>query len=59
MYEHYFQCPYCWEEYPCCLIQVLQTDLCGRLRGLLQSNTVTPHFLELELVGFEAINIEQ
>ncbi|QXP61298.1 CPXCG motif-containing cysteine-rich protein [Olleya sp. HaHaR_3_96] len=60
MFEHHFQCPYCWETVsmlldPSITIQTYVED-CEVCCNPIQ---VTPNFFDLELVGFEALNIEQ
>ncbi|QCX01156.1 CPXCG motif-containing cysteine-rich protein [Aggregatimonas sangjinii] len=60
MYEHFFQCPYCWEEIsmlldPSITSQTYVEDCevcCNPIE-------VTPRFEENELVGFDAQDIEQ
>ncbi|QLG45838.1 CPXCG motif-containing cysteine-rich protein [Costertonia aggregata] len=60
MYEHFFQCPYCWEEIsmlmdPSIPKQTYVEDCevcCNPIE-------VTPRFQGNELVAFEARDIEQ
>ena len=60
MYEHFFQCPYCWEEVsmlmdPSIVCQTYIEDCevcCNPIE-------VTPEFQNSELVGFEAREIGQ
>ncbi|WP_394750239.1 CPXCG motif-containing cysteine-rich protein [Spongiimicrobium salis] len=60
MYEHFFQCPYCWEEISMLLdtsigVQTYVEDCevcCNPME-------VTPRFENHELIAFEAIDIEQ
>ncbi|PKG49792.1 CPXCG motif-containing cysteine-rich protein [Olleya sp. 1-3] len=60
MYEHYFQCPYCWEEVSMLLDpSVTKQTYVEDCEVCCNPIQVTPNFLELELVGFEAVNIEQ
>lgn len=60
MLEHFFQCPYCWEEISMLLdssvidqTYVEDCEVCCNPIG------VTARFLDNELVGFEALDIEQ
>lgn len=60
MDEHFFQCPYCWEEISM-LIDVSQTkqsyiEDCETCCNPIQ---VTVHTENREIVSFQAINIEQ
>ena len=60
MYEHFFQCPYCWEDIsmlidPSIAKQTYVED-CEVCCNPIQ---VTSEFLEQELITFEAINLEQ
>ena len=60
MFEHYFQCPYCWEEvsmllYPSISQQTYVEDCevcCNPIE-------VTPQFQDNELIAFDVQNIEQ
>ncbi|MDB4293142.1 CPXCG motif-containing cysteine-rich protein [Maribacter sp.] len=60
MNEHFFQCPYCWEEIsmlldPSVTVQTYVEDCevcCNPIE-------VRPEFAENELVGFTASDIEQ
>ncbi|MDF4220754.1 MULTISPECIES: CPXCG motif-containing cysteine-rich protein [Maribacter] len=60
MFEHYFQCPYCWEEVsmlldPSVSLQTYVEDCevcCNPIE-------VTPQFQENELIGFDVQSIEQ
>ncbi len=60
MNEHFFQCPYCWEEISMLLdnsisnqIYVEDCEVC--------CNPIEVHvrFKDDEVVGFDAINLEQ
>ncbi|WP_438710999.1 CPXCG motif-containing cysteine-rich protein [Aquimarina muelleri] len=60
MFEHYFQCPYCWEEISMLLdpsikhqIYVEDCEVCCNPIEL------RPRFEELELISFNAVSIEQ
>ena len=60
MFEHFFQCPYCWEEIsmlldPSITKQTYVED-CEVCCNPIQ---ITPEFESNELVGFGAIDIEQ
>lgn len=60
MYEHFFQCPYCWENIsmlidPSITKQIYVEDCevcCNPIE-------VTAEFLSEELTAFQAISIEQ
>lgn len=60
MYEHFFQCPYCWEE-----ISMLMDPSIRRQTYVEDCEVccnpieVTPEFQSNELIGFEAHDIEQ
>lgn len=60
MFEHYFQCPYCWETVSMLLDPSVATQTyvedCDVCCNPIQ---VTPSFEQAELVGFESVNIEQ
>lgn len=60
MIEHFFQCPYCWEEISMLLDssarQQTYVEDCEVCCNPIQ---VTPNFESEELIGFEAVNIEQ
>ncbi|OIQ21977.1 CPXCG motif-containing cysteine-rich protein [Lacinutrix sp. MedPE-SW] len=60
MYEHFFQCPYCWETISMLLDSSVRTQTyvedCEVCCNPIQ---VTPQFEEFQLVGFEVVNIEQ
>lgn len=60
MFEHYFQCPYCWETISMLLdSSVRQQTYVEDCEVCCNPIQLTPLFGSLELVGFEAINIEQ
>lgn len=60
MYEHFFQCPYCWEE-----ISMLLDPSVGRQNYIEDCEVccnpiaVTPVFGQGELMSFEASEIGQ
>ncbi len=60
MIEHFFTCPYCWEEISMLLDSSVANQTyvedCEVCCNPIQISAV---FDDLELVGFEAINIEQ
>ncbi|MCK0157311.1 CPXCG motif-containing cysteine-rich protein [Cellulophaga sp. F20128] len=60
MYEHFFQCPYCWEEISMLLDRSMarQTYIedCEVCCNPIE---ITPEFRDNELVGFGANDIEQ
>ncbi len=60
MYEHFFQCPYCWEE----ISMLLDTSI--RKQTYIEDCEVccnpieiTSEFQSQELIGFEANDVEQ
>jgi len=58
-FEHFFQCPYCWEQISMLLdISVSETYIedCEICCNPIQ---ITTQFINNELIAFEAINIEQ
>ncbi len=60
MFEHFFQCPYCWAE-----ISMLMDPSIGTQTYVEDCEVccnpieVTPEFENNELVGFQASDIEQ
>lgn len=60
MYEHFFQCPYCWEEISMLMDPSVQRQTyvedCEVCCNPIE---VTPEFMDNELIGFEAKDIEQ
>ena len=60
MFEHFFQCPYCWEE-----ISMLLDSSISRQTYVEDCEVccnpieVTPTFQDNELMGFEAETLEQ
>ncbi|MEJ6792732.1 MAG: CPXCG motif-containing cysteine-rich protein, partial [Lacinutrix sp.] len=60
MYEHFFQCPYCWETISMLLdFSVRQQTYVEDCEVCCNPIQLSPEFESLELIGFEAINIEQ
>ncbi|MDG1714579.1 CPXCG motif-containing cysteine-rich protein [Lacinutrix sp.] len=60
MYEHFFQCPYCWETISMLLdSSVREQSYVEDCEVCCNPMQLTPVFEASELVGFEAINIEQ
>lgn len=60
MYEHFFQCPYCWETISMLLDpSVSNQSYVEDCEVCCNPIQLSPKFIEGELVGFEAINIEQ
>ncbi|GAA0871420.1 hypothetical protein GCM10009117_05660 [Gangjinia marincola] len=60
MYEHSFQCPYCWEE----ISMLLDTSV--RLQNYVEDCevccnpiSITVGFQDHELISFQAENLEQ
>ena len=60
MIEHFFQCPYCWEDISMLLDNSVSKQTyvedCEVCCNPIQ---ITPKFEGTELIGFESINIEQ
>lgn len=60
MFEHFFQCPYCWEEISMLLDSSITSQTyvedCEVCCNPIEIN---PQFLENELVAFQANDIEQ
>lgn len=60
MYEHFFQCPYCWEEISMLLDSSIQKQTyiedCEVCCNPIE---IAPEFQDNELIGFEARHIEQ
>jgi transcription elongation factor Elf1 len=60
MYEHFFQCPYCWEE----ISMLLDTSI-GKQTYIEDCEVccnpieITSEFQNQELIGFEAMDVEQ
>ncbi len=60
MYEHFFQCPYCWEEISMLLdTSVTQQTYIEDCEVCCRPIEVTSRFSGDELVAFDAIDIEQ
>ncbi|WP_452221442.1 CPXCG motif-containing cysteine-rich protein [Lacinutrix salivirga] len=60
MFEHHFQCPYCWETISMLLDpSVNQQTYVEDCEVCCNPIQLTPVFESAELVGFDAINIEQ
>ncbi|MEP3998949.1 MAG: CPXCG motif-containing cysteine-rich protein [Ekhidna sp.] len=60
MFEHYFQCPYCWEEVSMLLDpSVTQQTYVEDCEVCCNPIELTPRFEGSELVSFEARSIEQ
>lgn len=60
MFEHFFQCPYCWEE----ISMLLDSSISNQTyvedcEVCCNPIEVTPQFIENQLEGFEARDIEQ
>ena len=60
MFEHFFQCPYCWEE----ISMLLDTSISNQTyvedcEVCCNPIEINPQFQDNELVGFEARDIEQ
>ncbi|MEL6918238.1 MAG: CPXCG motif-containing cysteine-rich protein [Bacteroidota bacterium] len=60
MYEHFFQCPYCWEEISMLLdTSVSQQTYIEDCEVCCNPIEVTPRFLDNELQGLDVRNIGQ
>lgn len=59
MYEHFFQCPYCWEDISMLLDPSVSTSYVEDCEVCCNPIEVHTTFLDGELEGFEAIDIEQ
>jgi len=60
MYEHFFQCPYCWEKISMLMdSSVEQQTYVEDCEVCCNPIEVSPKFEFNELIGFEARNIEQ
>jgi len=59
MYEHHFQCPYCWEEISMLLDPSVSSSYVEDCEVCCNPIQVTTLFEAMELEGFEAAPIEQ
>lgn len=59
MYEHYFQCPYCWEEVSMLLDPSISSVYVEDCEVCCNPIEVRTTFKDNILEGFEAIDIEQ
>ena len=60
MIEHFFQCPYCWEEISMLLDGSLsQTEYIEDCEVCCNPIQVTTQFINTELTAFQADSIEQ
>ncbi|PXX31750.1 CPXCG motif-containing cysteine-rich protein [Arenibacter sp. ARW7G5Y1] len=60
MYEHFFQCPYCWEGISMLLDpSVSRQTYVEDCEVCCNPISVTPVFIEGELLSFEALDIGQ
>lgn len=60
MYEHFFQCPYCWEEVSMLLDpSVRRQTYVEDCEVCCNPIEISPFFEDNELTGFEAQSIEQ
>ena len=60
MYEHFFQCPYCWEE----ISMLLDSSISSQTyvedcEVCCNPMDITPQFNDNNLVGFEVKSLEQ
>ena len=60
MFEHFFQCPYCWEEISMLLdTSVSYQEYVEDCEVCCNPIQLHPRFRNQELVSFDAISIEQ
>ncbi|MBD0777236.1 CPXCG motif-containing cysteine-rich protein [Maribacter sp. ANRC-HE7] len=60
MYEHFFQCPYCWEEISMLLdTSVAKQTYVEDCEVCCNPIEITPEFQNNILIAFEAIGLEQ
>ena len=59
MYEHYFQCPYCWEEISMLLDPSVSSSYVEDCEVCCNPIQVTTTFQAMELEGFDTAPIEQ
>lgn len=59
MYEHFFQCPYCWEEISMLLDASTSETYVEDCEVCCNPIQITFIFVNNDLVAFEAKNIEQ
>lgn len=59
MYEHYFQCPYCWEEVSMLLDPSVSSVYVEDCEVCCNPMEIRTTFNDSVLEGFEAVNIEQ
>ncbi len=60
MIEHFFQCPYCWEEISMLLdASVAKQMYVEDCEVCCNPIEITPHFEALELISLEIRNLEQ
>ena len=60
MFEHFFQCPYCWEDISMLLDRsVREQTYVEDCEVCCNPIEITPKFEDNELVSFRAENIEQ
>lgn len=59
MKEHFFQCPYCWEEISMLLDVSLSETYIEDCEICCNPIQITTQFENTELISFQAINIEQ
>ncbi|WP_148870176.1 CPXCG motif-containing cysteine-rich protein [Tenacibaculum adriaticum] len=59
MLEHFFQCPYCWEEISMILDMSVSETYIEDCEVCCNPIQLTTNFENNELIAFEAKNIEQ
>lgn len=59
MFEHFFQCPYCWEEISMLLDPSVTATYVEDCEVCCNPIQVSTRFEAGDLVSFEALNIEQ
>lgn len=59
MFEHFFQCPYCWEEISMLLDPSVDATYVEDCEVCCNPIQISTRFENGELTGFEALDIEQ
>lgn len=60
MYEHFFQCPYCWEDISMLIDpSISKQTYVEDCEVCCNPISITSQFNGEELIGFEAVNLEQ
>ena len=59
MYEHHFQCPYCWEEISMLLDPSVSSSYVEDCEVCCNPIEISPRFENGDLIAFESQSIEQ